>query len=65
MDHLSAERVQEIAAAGPSVDIDDGNRLSPAEFEHLQQCPQCIDLLAEAVRESIRRGSKPSTEESG
>jgi hypothetical protein len=62
MDHMAAERVQELAARSTNAGGGTPSHLLPEECAHLQECPQCIDAVAEAVRENIRGAGKPAAE---
>jgi hypothetical protein len=59
MNHIPAERIQELAAGSTKPGAETRSNLLPEEFAHMRECPQCIDLLAEAVREHIGREGRP------
>ena len=61
MDHIAAERFHELVAPSVEDDIETNWMLSPEESAHLQECPSCIDLFAEIVREGVRRPRKSET----
>jgi hypothetical protein len=60
MSHLTAEHLRQLSVTASGDDIDGGKLLSREEFTHVQNCPECIEAFAEAVREGIRNMSSGS-----
>ena len=54
MSHITAEHLRQLSVTAAGDDIDGGKLLSREEFAHVQNCPQCIEAFAEAIREGIR-----------
>jgi len=63
--HLSDYRLRELAASslGESGYVELTSVLMPEESVHFRECPECIDALANVVREMIRQREKEKAEE--
>ena len=55
MDHITRERLEELAGPSAGHDIEATAILAPEESMHLAECPKCVDLLVETVQELRRR----------
>lgn len=62
MKHISQERMLEVAsvAGKESGDLTGKYRLSADESQHLRECPECIEVLGNRVREMIRNRLRAS-----
>jgi hypothetical protein len=56
MEHISKERMLEIAAAATAEQRSalDRKYFSAEESNHLHECPECVEAFANIVREIIR-----------
>jgi hypothetical protein len=60
MTHIPYDRVQKIAGSGLRTEATASPEhvLSPEESAHIQECSNCLETLAEAVRNIVRVRSK-------
>jgi len=63
MDHITRERLEELAGPSAGYDLEATAILSPEESVHLAECPKCVDLFVETVREKVRRRQDESPPE--
>jgi hypothetical protein len=53
MDHIGPRRLLEIA--------DKDARLTPAEFEHIDKCSECVEAFAKYILQAARQRAQKKT----
>jgi len=48
--HIGADRISKVAHG---TDL-----LTPEELEHVEHCSDCLDAIAESIRERLRQGKR-------